>query len=193
MNWKFVYLFLLIIPLLVGCEQKSEYQKLVETELAKNVRHDSLFMGYTLGMAREEFYDHSWDLNRKGLVMQGPKNQTVEYELDDNELPYPALMNYYPDFYDGKVFQMRVYFQYKGWAPWNKRLYSDSLQIDVVNLFEDWYGNGFIKVEGEENKPEYVKVDGNRRIVVAQYSDSEVLAVFTDLLAEKEMENQEQL
>jgi len=193
MNWRYFYLILLIIPLIAGCEEKSQYERLVETELAKNVRHDSLFMGYSLGMARQEFYDHSWALNRKELVMQGPQNQTVEYELDDNELPFDALMNFYPDFHDDSVFQMRVYFRYKGWAPWNRRLQSDSLQTDVVELFEDWYGDGFIRIEGESNKPEFVKVDGNRRIVVARKDEREVLAVFTDLLEEKELENQNNL
>lgn len=190
MKWIFFYLTLLVIPLLTGCDERTEYQKLVDRELARGVRYDSLFLGYEFGMTRNEFYDHSWDLNRKGLVMQGPQNQTVEYNLDNNELPYSAKMNFYPDFYGERIFQMRVRFMYDGWAPWNKNLFSDSLQIDVVNLLTDWYGDDFIKVDAPKNGFEYIKVDGNRKIVVAKHTDSEVLAVFTDLIAEKEMEKQ---
>lgn len=180
-----------VLFLVGGCDRQSEYERLVARELSKGVEHDSLFLGYELGMPRATFYEHSWALNRKGLVMQGPQNQTVQYELDD-ELPHPAKMYYYPDFADDKIVQMRVRFQYDGWAPWNRNLFADSLQLDVVTLLEEWYGEGFIRVETEDRlrgrSYEYVKVDGNRRIVVAKASDRDVMAVFTDLTAEKAMQ-----
>lgn len=180
----------LTVLVVVGCNEASEYEQLVQRELSKGVEYNELFLGYQLGMLREEFYDHSWELNRKGLVMQGPQNQTVQYELDD-ELSHSAKMYYYPDFYEGRIFQMRVRFKYDGWAPWNRDLSSDSLQVDVVELFEDWYGDGFIELEGGSDyngkSIEYVKIDGNRRIVVAEHTPSEVVAVFTDIVVEKEV------
>lgn len=178
----------------VGCGQQSEYERLVERELASGAAHNTLFLGYELGMPRDSFYDHSWDLNRQGLVMQGPQNLTVQYELDD-ELPYSAKMFYYPDFYEDRIYRMRVRFLYDGWAPWTRRLSSDSLQIDVINLFREWYGDGFIEYdrtqEGFGENVHYVKVDGNRRILVGRASDSEVVAVFTDLLAEGKLAERE--
>ena len=186
---------LLVVLLLVGCDDRSEYEKLVERELATGEEHNRLFLGYELGMAKEEFYDRSWALNRKELVMQGPRNQTVQYELDD-ELRYPAKMYYYPDFFDEKIFQMRVRFMYDGWAPWNRHLMADSLQQNVVKLLEDWYGGGFLHVDGADGLrregDQYIKVDGNRRIVVTEISDSEVVVVFTDLIAERKIEAQKQ-
>jgi len=90
-----------------GCSRQSEYERLVERELAKGVTHNELFLGYELGMPRDSFYEHSWDLNRQGLVMQGPRNQSVQYEMDD-DLPNSAKMFFYPDFYEDKIFQMRT-------------------------------------------------------------------------------------
>lgn len=187
--------FLVCVLLLAGgCDDRSEYDKLVEKEMARGVTYNRLFLGYELGMAKEAFYDHSWALNRQGLVMQGPQNQTVQYELDD-DLPHPAKMYFYPEFYEDKVFQMRVQFIYDGWAPWNKELWSDSLQLDVVDLFRAWYGEGFIEHGATRDffgeHVEYVKVDGNRRIVVAKHTDQEVVAVFTDLVAEKAIEDEQ--
>jgi hypothetical protein len=177
-----------------GCGSGSDFDGLVERELARGVAVNELFLGYELGMPKEAFYDHSWDLNRQGLVMQGPRNLTVQYELED-VLPHPAKMFYYPDFYDEKIFQMRVRFLYDGWAPWNTDLWSDSLQVHVIDLMEEWYGDGFFEYartqESFGENVSYVKVDGTRRIVVARESDSEVLAVFTDLLAERKIEQEQ--
>lgn len=186
--------FALLVALLIGaCSERSKYERLVERELAKGVEQNRLFLGYELGMAQQAFYDRSWALNRKGLVMQGPRNQTVQYELED-QLPYPAKMYYYPDFFDGEAFQMRVRFKYDGWAPWTRHLMADSLQQEVVKLIEKCYGGGFLRVEGKKglfrDGYEHVKVDGNRRIVVTEISDSEVVAVFTDLVAERKIEAQ---
>lgn len=182
-----------LLLLTVGCDDRSEYDKLVEKETARGVMYNSLFLGYELGMPKEAFYDRSWDLNRQGLVMQGPQNQTVQFELDD-DLSHPAKMYFYPDFHRDKVFQMRVRFIYDGWAPWNKELSSDSLLLDVVDLFREWYGEGFIEHGVTRDRfgegVQYVKVDGNRRIVVAKYRDKEVVAVFTDLVGENAIEDE---
>ena len=50
-----------------------------------------------------------------------------------DELKYPGLMDFYPRFVEGKISEMPVTFNYAGWAPWNQKLSSDSLQHDVCN------------------------------------------------------------
>ncbi|MEX0599918.1 MAG: hypothetical protein WD205_04690 [Rhodothermales bacterium] len=175
--------------LLVGlstsaCGGRSDYERMVDRELARGVEYNELFLGYELGMSRQAFYDRGWELNRQGLAIQGPMNQSVQYDLDDM-LPHPAKMYYYADFHDDRVFQMRARFVYDGWAPWNRNLSADSLQVDVVSLFTEWYGDGFVERGSGRGDLHYVKVDGNRRIVVAKQSDSEVVAVFTDLAVER--------
>jgi hypothetical protein len=180
----------ILLILVLGCSsntEKSNYEEIVEKELAKGVRNDSLFLGYKLGMSKRKFYSYSWDLNKQKIVMQGPQNQTVEYQLDDNELPHAATMNFYPDFRDDKIYRMRTTFSYKGWAPWNDDLGEDSLIYDVKVLMEKWYDKGFIKFNESEIGLTFKKVDGNREIVITKAGDGKsVNVLFRDLTAKKE-------
>lgn len=171
-----------------SCERESKYERIVKGELAKGVRHDSLFLGYKLGMPRDEFYDYSWKLNKKHLVRQGPGNLSIEYELD-KELPHPGTMNFYPDFKDQKIHRMRVLFSYDGWAPWNDNLGADSLIFDVKKLMEKWYGTGFFEIEKPQMGTSFVKIDGNREILIFKADETRVNVFFTDLTAIKEDSN----
>ena len=169
-----------------GCSPRSKYERMLKQELASEVRYDSLFMGIYLGMPEKDFYTHCWNLNREGLIKQGSSNTTVENELKD-KLNYPATMNFYPEFFQNKIYEMPVRFLYKGWSPWNKKLSSDNLATDVVKWYEMVYGNGFLKVIHPKQGIAYVKVNGNRRITIFKEDDMHVWAIFTDILVEKEV------
>lgn len=167
-----------------ACSDGSAYLLIEKRELARGVRFDSLFMGMSFGMARQDFYDHCRQLNAEGIVKEGPMNNTVEYKLDD-ELPHPGRMNFFPEFDDDdRIYRMNVYYHYDAWAPWNKAQWSDSLLPAVVQLLRQQYGGDFFKIESkkaEDKSPAYVKVDGNRRISVFKEDDMRVKAVFLDL------------
>lgn len=165
---------------------QSEYHRKVEQELASGARKDSLFLGISFNMDEKAFFGHCWNLNKQGLLKQGPENMTIEYKLE--ELNYPAKMYFYPEFYKGRICEMPVTFQYEGWAPWNKKLSADSLKLDVLELFKNWYGDDFMKIDHPQNGSAYVKVDGNRRISIFNYDDIKVNVLFTDLLLEEEVE-----
>jgi hypothetical protein len=175
-----------LIPILIagcivsGCSPKAKYARRLKHELASGVRHDSLFMGLYLGMSKKDFYAHCWQLNKKGLIKQGPNNTTVEYVMR-NELKYPATMNFYPTFVQDKIYEMPVKFVYTGWAPWNKKLSSDSLEVDVLNWYKKVYGSDFMAVNHSKRGAAYVKVDGNRRITIFKENNLHVWAVFTDM------------
>jgi hypothetical protein len=141
-------------------------------------------MGIYLGMPEKDFYMHCWNLNKKGLIKQGNSNTTVRYELN-NELKFPASMEFYPKFDKGKIFEMPVRYVYSGWAPWNKNLTSDKLEADVLKLYEKTYGGGFIEVKHPVRGTAFVKINGNRRITVFKADESHVWAVFTDMLVKK--------
>jgi hypothetical protein len=164
---------------------KSDYERLVERELASGVRHDSIFMGIYLGMSAKDFYAQCWELNKQKLIRQGNSNTSVLYEM--TELKHKADMNFYPTFNGDKILEMPVIFSYTAWAPWNKELWSDSLILDVKNLMEKWYGPGFIKLEHPEKGIRWVKVDGNRRIMLWKEDDQQVKALYTDLTMEDEL------
>lgn len=171
-----------------ACSDGSAYMMMEKRELARGIRNDSLFLGLKLGMTQKEFFDHCFQLNKDGIVKEGPMNNTVEYKMPD-QFPYPGRMNFYPDFDDqNRMYKMRVYFHYDAWAPWNKAEWSDSLLPEVVRLFEKWYGGDFLKVEAEDGAntpPVFVKVDGNRRVAVFRGDDMKVNAIITDLTSAK--------
>lgn len=169
---------------IAACSDGSAYLLMEKRELARGVRYDSLFLGLKFGMERQAFFDHCRNMNREGLVKEGAGGNTVEYKLED--LPYPAKVNFYPDFDDdNRIYKMRMHFHYDAWAPWNKPQWSDSLIPEVSILLGRWFeGTDFIIIEPEdvENKsPVYAKVDGNRRIVIFKDGDMKVRAIITDL------------
>jgi hypothetical protein len=186
MKTRIEWLFVILIAgcVISGCSPKARYERMVKKELASGVRYDSLFMGLYLGMPEKEFYTHCWQLNQKGIIRQGETNTTVRYDLK-NELKYPANMNFYPKFDKGKIYEMPVMFVYNGWAPWNKELSSDKLEIDILKWYEKIYGRGFIEVKHPVRGSAYVKVNGNRRITIFKQNELNVWAVFTDLLVKK--------
>ena len=185
------YFLLFLLMLVISCRQSGmeSYRSLVKKELNSNKKVNDIFFGISLGMTAKEFYAHCWEMNKKGMFTDGANNTAVLYELDNKELQHPAQMNFYPEFHDGKIHTLWARFQYKGWMPWNKKLGSDSLLNDVVKLYKKWYkgGNSFITISDEKKGNIYVKVDGNRRIMIGHYDDVEVKADYTDLLVEQQM------
>ncbi len=171
---------LLAMAIMIRCST-SAYERMEKVELSKGIRVDTLFLGLRFGMTSNEFFKQCARLNKQHLVRDGV-GMRVRY--DSADLKYPASMSFYPDFKDDRIYQMPVIFAYKGWAPWTKDLFSDRLQMDVVKLFEKWYGTGFIEIRHPEKGVAYVKVDGNRRITVFKQDDATVKVIFKDLLIE---------
>lgn len=178
--------------LLLSCysnDPKTQYSRLLKSEKSKGTRIDSIFFGYYFGMPRKEFYDLSWKLNREGKVMDGVNNLFIQYSLRNGDLKHPGSMNFFPDFYNEKIFKMRAEFAYDSWAPWNKQYYADSLLPDVLLFFQEWYpdGNSFITIADSTKGTIHVKVDGNRRILIGKYDERMVKAEITDLTVEDEL------
>ncbi len=165
-----------------GCTPGKTYERRLKRELASGIRYDSLFMGITFGMTQKEFYDHCWDMNKDSIVKQGSANMSVQYDLNE-ELEYPATMNFYPRFDSGKIVEMPVRLIYNAWAPGTKELSPSNLAKDVRAWYEDIYGTGFITVTHPMNGEAYIKIDGNRRITIYVENDLYVWAIFTDMLA----------
>lgn len=171
-----------------SCSPRAEYDRRLSRELGKGIRQDSLFLGLYLGMPEKEFYLHCWNLNKKGLIKQGSTNTTVEYQIK-NQLNYPAVMDFYPKFNEGRISELPVRIKYKGWTPWNKKVSSENLEKDVLRWYEKTYGRGFIKVDHPERGTAYVKIDGNRRITIFRGDELYVWALFTDLLVKQGWNN----
>ncbi|WP_132055544.1 hypothetical protein [Pseudocnuella soli] len=180
---------LLLLAGLFSCGQSDvkQYNQLVDRELKSGKKVNDLFMGIALNMPSKDFYVHCWNMNKKGTFMDGSGNTSVHYKLYNGEMKHPADMYFYPEFYQGKIHKMWVRFQYAGWAPWNKELGSDSLLNEVVSLYKKWYpdGNEFIQIKDEQRGNLFVKVDGNRRIIIGLYDDVQVKVDYADLDVEQ--------
>lgn len=175
--------FIFIILLAAGA-CKSDYEKMVERELNSGVRHDSLFLGLYFGMTRDSFYEHCFGLNRQGLVTNGPQNNTVLYAIKGYSQPID--MNFYPDFNRDKIWRMRVYFNYEAWAPWNKMLYAEKLVPETLDLLGKWYGPGFLSLKTPEGKPLWVKMDGNRQLLLVIQDEKMLRVEISDMTNQPE-------
>lgn len=165
-----VYVLLLLI-LLVGCSE-SKYSKLVKTEMAKNIVNDSLLFEMKFGQTRQEFYDQCWKLNSQKIIKQGSNNNFVQYHLPQKEGDSSInsiKMLFYGIFDKEKIMRgMDMRFSYNAWSLWNESTHSDKLITVVKDTLQSWYpGNGFIEVTMKRSKKDiFVKVDGNRRIII---------------------------
>ncbi len=183
MRFRKVHYWIVAVAIMtIGCIG-SEYDRLKNRELARNVRYDSLFLGIKFGMTRKDFFSHCWDLNKKGVLTQGPGNLSVQYKLDSSNLKSSAYLWFYPEFEDDKIVKMPMKITYQAWAPWNKQLSSDSLLVDVKKMLVKWYGGDFILVKNNsDDRVLWVKIDGNRRIRLFIENISTVRADITDLI-----------
>jgi hypothetical protein len=171
-----------------SCSPRSQYDRRLARELRSGIRQDSLLLGLYLGMPEKEFYVHCWNLNKKGLIKQGATNTTVEYQLK-NQLNFPAVMDFYPKFNNGKISELPIKIKYLGWTPWNKKMSTDKLQKDILHWYEKIYGRGFIRVVHPVRGAAYVKLDGNRRITIFRENELYVWVLFTDMLVKQGWNN----
>jgi len=153
---------------------------------AEEKKLDSLFLGISMGMEKKAFYDYCWKMNNEKIFSHGPTNQSVEYVLK-SELDRPVTMQFYPNFYEEKIYEMPVLFNYEAWAPWNREFSADSLVLKLLPVFKKWYGDDFQTLQHPVQGTVYYQMKGRRRINLFVRDDQFVQAVFTNLKVEKEI------
>ncbi len=177
------FLHLVAIWLCINACEQSGYSSRLKSEYNSGIRNDSLFLGFYFGKTRKEFFTHGWEVNKKGLIMQGSKNQTVSYVMHSPDGSKDIEMMFFPQFDNQLVIKnMLINFQYKGWAPWNRGHFSDSLLVAVKDTVMKWYGgNAFESTVTDNNVEVWYKVDGNRQISLAIQDEREVSGIIKDL------------
>lgn len=175
--YKVLITIISVLIFINSCQERNEYEKLVQRELDRNIRYDTLFLGYKLGMEQEDFFNHSWDLNQQNKITGIDQ---INYNLD--KLSSDAIMIFYPEFYEKRIYRMPVEVSFSNWAIWNRNLYSDSLIVELIDWFEDTYGPGFkYMTHPELGEQAWIKIDGNRRISVYRKDDMTARVEFVDL------------
>lgn len=173
---------------MISC--KSRYSTLVEQELASGKKYDSLIYGLKFGDSQKKFFTQCWELNKQGLVKQGPNNLYVELIpkiKDSTNFAKQIQTLFYGEFdADKKMVALRMKFSFDGWGIGLYDFYSDKLLPQIQDSLNLWFPgeNDFMKIQSDKVAyPVYVKVDGNRQIRVYQISDSDVFAKIEDLNA----------
>ncbi len=174
----FAGVFALLIMTIIACNR--DYATIRQRELASGVRNDSLFMGLYLGMPRSEFYTHCHDMNQQGLVTSGSENTSVLYVMEGYR--QPINIDFYPDFSNDKIYNMKIWMQYQTWAPWNKEYFAENLVPDALAILEKWCGgSSFVKQRSPEGRPFWAKVQGNREITLRILDERRLRADITDI------------
>ncbi len=172
--------------IITGCTGDSEYRSLVKRELGTNIRKDTLLMDLRFGMDKREFFGHCWELHKKGVIREGVANVTIYFSLERFGKKYDV--NFYPNFYEGKIVDLPVIYSYSAFAPWNPEFSLDRLLQEVLEIHMEEYGDDFIEIRSKNNEKgvAYVRVDGNRRISIYKNINKNSVTVFyLDLLSEK--------
>lgn len=182
-----ILLFCSTLIFVSSCSE-SEYSKLVKTEMAKKTINDSLFLGMKFGITKQNFYDQCWKLNNKKIISHSSSNNFVKYKLPNqkNDTTINDInMLFYGIFNDEKIMTgMDLKFYYEAWSLWNENLHAEKLTPIIKDSLLKWYpGNDFITVPLNKNETEvFVKIDGNRRIIIESLVDNkEVNARIDDL------------
>jgi len=179
-----LFLFLAIGITFIACE--SEYSKTVKRELKTGVIHEDLILDLKLGQTQKEFYDHCWQLNKEGLVSQGSGNEFAKHImlLDSTAQNSEKVeMLFYGIFDEAKVMHgMHMKFSYLSWSPWNEAYQSEVLVEKLQEKYmKEYSGNPFIEIDIKDEVKAYVKVDGNREILLYPNSNKDVTVKIGDL------------
>jgi len=188
MRKKEALFILLSIICLQACQPKSEYQRMVDAELATGIVYDSLFAGLSFSMTQKDFFDYCWEMNSKGLFTNGVGSQVL-YDVSE-DFSRPTNLAFYPKYINGQMIEMPMEFRYQDWALWNEETTVDLLIEELKDVLIDWYGgNDFIAVETPDGSLTiWVKVDGNRQIRLGRKNISTALVTITDLAKKNEIE-----
>lgn len=189
MNKIKVFLCIIIILVINGCNKKNESNEIKDKRLQEvnsGIKNDTLFLGYTFGMTKDQFDKRTRELYKKGtLYLNDEKYYAYEMNLDKGVLGKAEAI-YTPTFFENKLYKLTVYVKGKG------NLASCTspalIQIMLVTLYAQKYGYGFIKEKGAlKNEDNYVLIQGNREIkIIVAIDDARVF--YTDLPVEKEYE-----
>ena len=174
----------LLVFLISGCQ--SEYDKLVKRELTSNVIYEDLFLGLKFGQTQKEFFKICWDLNKQKVISQGPNNEYVRFLMENGEIPGVednVEMLFYGIFDKNQVMRgIRKRFSFLGWSLWNEEYHS----FELIEKLKDYYlkeygGNEFIEIDlNLEGVKTYVKVDGNRQILMYPVDKKDVVVKIED-------------
>lgn len=166
-----IWSLFLVSILLLGCKESDEqkYRTFEKSELAKNIRKDSLFLGLYFQMPKETFRKYCFKKNIEGKFKQGGNKNMSWVECKIEGTNYPAAINFYPNFNNGKISELNAAIYYKNAKFKDGKFEIDSLMLDVLGLMNTWYDGKVFKIKSPffYKDDVHVMVDGNKRITIS--------------------------
>jgi len=182
--------FLVVISILgvmlFSCNDKEmSYETYVAKELASGERNDSLIYGIHFGMTEEEFKSYCTGMNLQKRFMPNPRGSAVRLALQKG-FGAPVVFDFFPVLHSDKaITKVTASMKYRDFSYYDKTYDIGNLVIEAEKYFEDGYGgNKFIAIPHENIllKHMYVKIDGNRKILLKPTFEGQELQIeFEDL------------
>jgi len=179
-----ILITLISLAITIGCKKHLTYQEILDVELAKDDRYDSLFYGIHFNMTTPAFLDHCFEMNQQKIFYQYGVGSEVIIKFEKG-FKYPVDFVFFPNLEKHLIQELKGRFSYYGSNPFQKDRGSHVLIADLVRQMEKWYGGRkFIKMAASEKwLPEiYIKIDGNRKITLEEnIITGEVNVLYEDL------------
>ncbi len=179
---------LLSTVLMVSCGSEPTYDEVVKAELARTERFDSIAYGVNLGMTFDDFKWRCLLQNRAGVFKPNSTSNAVQLTFEEG-FSYPVHFEFFPADITGQYDIIEKYdatIKYRDFSQYNKEMSMEKLVKETINYFQKGYGGrNFFKVPKKGDpwvKYNYVKIDGNRKIILIPiYMGSELIVKFEDL------------
>ena len=198
MIMKQYILSLVILFFLASCqEHKSDKQEQtiedhINTELTKNIKNETIFLGLRFGMGGEEVHNYFRDLVSQGKLLLLPheylsdkgKIYIYKFEFGDEDFLLQNVLGTFKTYYiKDKLYKLRIAVESE--KDSNLQL----LKSKLKEVYISKYGQNYIIRESIYNNSEgYVWIDGNMMIEISEGLNNNILIIYTDLIAVKENE-----
>lgn len=184
---------LLIISLivLISCDdykrQKKQKQidETIEKELATGIRNDTIFLGLEFGMSKNKVNNEMNKLIKEGKIyLDNDNNYRYKFDFGDNTLPHHAIAGFSTFYHKNKLYKFIVVI--------NETEPESMLEVCKLTLFMTYlnkYKNCFRQKSILDDSHILVCINGNRKIKILS-GLTDVRIIYTDLIAEKEIDTQ---
>ncbi len=193
---KHLILSLAIIFFLVSCKENRSGKKepiidrQVNTELSKNIKNETLFLGLQFGMGGIEVHKYFRDLVSQGKLQLLPheylsdkgKIYMYKFEFEDEDFPLQHVLGTFKTYYlKDKLYKLRISVESE------KDTSLHLLKSKLKEVYISQYGQNYLIRENIYNNSEgYEWTDGNTMIEISEGLSNNILIIYTDLIALKE-------
>lgn len=185
-NKNLFMIFLIAINLITSCSRKQSYEEIVKKELAQGVHYDSIIYGVRLGMTYYDFYSYCWEKNQEGIFKPNISGTGVMVILEEG-FNSPVVLEFFPQVNHNSenIMKYNATIKYKNFSYYNKKHSIENLLNETLQAFEKGYkGNTFFTIPHKNKllKYNYIKIDGNRKIIIEPTFEGDQLIIkFEDL------------